>query len=132
MDGWPKTIYSSGTFILAAQIMWNIRYTYRMMINIPSLETHRVVVVVVLVQLCCLTTFLQSTNVKTVSVNIWEPPSPPFPMYRNKRTGTTGCLKGTLLLLFLQCKIFADTRKHVIYSETCYLSMRFLRGNPKY
>jgi hypothetical protein len=73
MDGWPKTIYSSGTFILAGQIMWSIRYTYRMMINIPSLETHRVVVVV-LVQLCCLTTFLQSTNVKTVSVNIWEPP----------------------------------------------------------
>ncbi len=49
MDGWPKTIYSSGTFILAGQIMWNIRYTYHMMINIPSLETHRVVVVVVLV-----------------------------------------------------------------------------------
>jgi len=59
--------------------MWNIRYTYHMMINIPSLETHRVVVVVVLVQLCCLTTFLQSTNVKTVSVNIWEPPSLPTP-----------------------------------------------------
>lgn len=117
MDGWPKTIYSSGTFILAGQIMWNIRYTYHMMINIPSLVTHRVVVVVVLVQLCCLTTFLQSTNVKTVSVNIWEPPlpPPPLPMYGNKRTGTRGGgLKGTLLLLLLRCKIFADTRKHVI------------------
>ncbi len=115
MDGWPKTIYSSGTFILAGQIMWNIRYTYHMMINIPSLETHRVVVVVVLVQLCCLTTFLQSTNVKTVSVNIWEPPSlPTLPMYGNKRTGTMGGgLKGTLLLLLLRCKIFADTWKHV-------------------
>jgi len=95
--------------------MWNIRYTYHMMINIPSLETHRVVVVVVLVQLCCLTTFLQSTNVKTVSVNIWEPPShPTLPMYGNKRTGTMGGgLKGTLLLLLLRCKIFADTWKHV-------------------
>jgi hypothetical protein len=93
MDGWPKTIYSSGTFILGGQIMWNIRYTYHMMINIPSLETHRVVVVVVLVQLCCLTTFLQSTNVKNgVRQHLGTPfpPHPTLPMYGNKRTGTMG------------------------------------------
>lgn len=79
MDEWPKTIYSLGTFILAGQIMWNIRYTYHMMINIPSLETHRVVVVVVLVQLCCLTTFLQSTNVKNGVRQHLGTPFPPHP-----------------------------------------------------
>jgi hypothetical protein len=91
-----------------------IQYTYHMMINIPSLETHWVMVVV-LVQLCCLTTFLQSTNVKTVSVNIWEPTSPPSPHVWKQEDGYDGGgLKGTLLLLLLRCKIFADTWKHVI------------------